>query len=182
MEIRFASIALATCFIAACGGASGGGGGGGGGGNDDGTCTGTLTGSVNGTITDCRMVWTELTDGTAMVGNDYHISSTGDDDNTYSALGINFLTSGDPHTGTLDPTNTVSADAGLTLPNGGGYLAVHDTRAPDAPMFGTASITITSFDLDYAGRWILHGTASAQLLTPPGVTTYSGSAVLSLSF
>lgn len=152
--------------------------------NNNGSCSGTVSGSVSATITDCLITWVEGSDSSALIGSESHIDSSADDTNVFSALGITFVASGAAAAGTLNENNTVAASASLILPTGGGYASAHDTRAPGAPMFGTTSITITSFEQPDDGipRWILHGTASASMETPPGVTSYSGSAMLQLSF
>lgn len=174
---------LLSLLVVGCGGANGGENhGGDDGGGQHSACSGSVTGSVTATITDCTIWWME-SGGQALVGNEDHIDSTADDDNTFSTLGINVITTGDAKTGTLDFANTIAAGASLTLPNGGIYAAQHDTRSTDAPMFGSTTITITSFEpANIPNAWVLHGTARASLEVPPGITSYTGSALLSLTF
>lgn len=147
------------------------------------SCHGTVSGSVTATITDCSFTWTRNASQSS-VGNDGHIFSTADDDGQFSALGFTFLfPSAAAMPRTLDGTSVEELGGGLTLANGGGYNVSKPGYGHTGPTFGTAKLTITSVEpTNLPDQWKVHGTLAAALKTPPGVTTYSGSADVAITF
>lgn len=180
-RICVAMIALSLTLATGCGGTS-----------DDtnptdpsesSTCSGTVSGSVSAKITGCHFTWMNNS-AQALVGNYDHIDSTADDDHQFGTIGFHFvLPSGPAMLGTFDGTNVKSMGGGLDLPSGGSYVVSKPELASQGPTVGTMSIHITSVTPgDLPDWWNLHGTLSAQLDTPPGITTYSGSATVAITF
>lgn len=145
---------------------------------------GTVSGTVNGNIIDsaggsCEVTWATASTGMGMygIGTSRSLDS---DTMSFSDLTISIAANAGPTLGGLSLTDTYEGAVSLNMGPMLDELLIAEKAANI--MTGSASLNITSIEPSDGISSTVHGTLTAHLGVPVGVTQYSGTADVDMTF